>query len=110
VIGSLAIFAAILRASSLLSNLAAWFAARAHMRTRANYLIGEPVVAIGDRKGLVACFANRVSRRSNVLTDDFIHSLTSRTGIQGCCDRHARCSHADPDTGVRNSFSCFANL
>ena len=53
-------------------------------------MISKPIVAIGDRKGLLACFANRVSRRSNVMTDDFVDSLTSRTGIErgGCCGRH----------------------
>jgi hypothetical protein len=92
--GSLAIFAAILRASSLLSNLAAQFAAPAHMHTRANYSIREPVVAIGDRKGLLACFANGISRRSNMVTNDLVDRVTDRTGIQrgGCCGRHRACS------------------
>jgi hypothetical protein len=58
----------------------------------ADYSIGKPVIAIGDRKGLLACFANRVSRRSNMVTDDFVDGLTSRTDVEGGgrCDGHGR--------------------
>ena len=65
-----------------------------HRRTRADYSIGEPVVAIGDRKDLLACFANGLSRRSNMVTNNLVDSLTNRTGIQrgGCFGRHRTCS------------------
>ena len=65
-----------------------------HRRTRADYSIGEPVVAIGDRKDLLACFANGLSRRSNMVTNNLVNSLTNRTGIQrgGCFGRHRTCS------------------
>jgi len=86
-----AIFAAI-HDSSRLSNLAGWFATPPHMRTSANYSIREPVVAIGNWKGLLACFANRVGRRSNVVTDHFVDGLTNRADIEigGRCNRHGK--------------------
>jgi hypothetical protein len=78
------------RASSLLSNLAARLAAPAHMHMRANYSIREPIVAIGDREDLLACFANGLSRRSNMVTNDLVNGVTNRTGIQrgGYFGRH----------------------
>jgi hypothetical protein len=92
--GSLAMFTAIRRASSLLSSLAARLAAPTHMHMRANYSIREPIVAIGDREDLLACFANGLSRRSNMVTNDLVNGVTNRTGIQrgGYFGRHSTCS------------------
>jgi hypothetical protein len=71
-------------------------------------MIREPVVVIGDRKCLLACFANRISRRSNVVTDDFVDSLTSRTDIEGRCDRHFSCSLRENHTQA--DLHCIINI
>jgi hypothetical protein len=109
--------AAIRRTSSLLSNLVARLAVVAPMhKSRAVDPIGKPVIAIGDRKGLLASFANRLSGRSNVLTDDFVDGLTSRTDIKGRCDRHGGCSlrenqtRADRQLVQEQSKKAFAGL
>ena len=94
--GSLAIFAAIRRASSCVNPAWLRVSRPALLRkSRANYSIGEPVIPIGDRKLLVACFANRLSGRPNVVTDDFVDRLTRRTGIEGGdrADGHGTCTH-----------------
>ncbi len=92
-------FAAIRRASSRGSKLVARLAVLAHH-------IGEPIVAICDRKGSLACFANRISRRSNVVTDDFVDGLTSRTDIEegGRCDGHGNIIDNHCGAGLKSSL------
>jgi hypothetical protein len=48
-------------------------------KLRANYSVREPVVAISDRKSLLACFADRLGQRSNMVTFDFVNRLAGRT-------------------------------
>jgi hypothetical protein len=48
-------------------------------KLRANYAVREPVVAISDRKSLLACFADRLGQRSNMVTFDFVNRLAGRT-------------------------------
>jgi hypothetical protein len=45
------------------------------LKSRARSPVGQPLAVVSNRKVLLASLANGLSRRSNVMTDDFVNRL-----------------------------------
>ena len=52
------------------------------LKSRAHFPIGKPVAFVSNRKVLLAPPANRLSRWSNAVADDFVNRLAARAEIE----------------------------